>query len=204
MYSYITGDLVEKNPNCVVVDNMGIGYEIMISQNTFNELPGLDEYVKLFTIFQPKENEFCLYGFSTREELETFMLLNKVNGVGPKGAFAILDILTIDDLRFAILSGDHKSIQAASGIGQKTAQKVILELKDKIDFAYTIDTSLNRGAAKNSKQSSANTKNEVIAALTEMGYTAKDVAKAIDMLTISDDISVEELLKLTLKQLSFL
>lgn len=202
MLSYITGTLEEINTMSIVVDNHGIGYEINVPGSIIPQLPNLKDTVKIYTLFIPREDEFFIYGFLSKEELAVFKLLLTVNSVGPKGALSILTELSVDDLRFAIASDDYKKIQAANGIGAKTAQKVCLELKDKIDIVSAYEGLLNTGTKKSSAASSA--KQEVVLALTSMGYSASDVAKVLDTMTISDSITTEQLLKDTLKQMAFM
>lgn len=202
MLSYITGTLEEINTMSIVVDNRGIGYEINVPGSIIPQLPNIKETVKIYTLFIPREDEFFIYGFLSKEELAVFKLLLTVNSVGPKGALSILTELSVDDLRFAIASDDYKKIQAANGIGAKTAQKVCLELKDKIDIVSAYEGLLNAGSKKSSAASSA--KQEVVLALTSMGYSASDVAKVLDTMTISDSVTTEQLLKDTLKQMAFM
>ena len=138
MIAYVNGiveDIAEDN---VVLDVNGLGYNIKISADTASRLPGIGEPVKLYTYTCVREDAFLLYGFLTRSDLEIFKKLITVNGIGPKGGLAILSVMDGDDLRFAILSGDVKAISKAPGIGSKTAQRVILDLKDKISYDDTM------------------------------------------------------------------
>ena len=133
MYSYISGQLVEVNEETIVVDNHGIGYEFFIPKSVVYQLPNVGGNVKIYTYLYVREDAMQFFGFRTKEELALFKLLIGVNGIGPKGALAVLGVLSAQDLRFAILAEDAKAIAAAPGIGSKTAQRVIIDLKDKID-----------------------------------------------------------------------
>ena len=134
MYAYISGKLEGVAEDAVIIDNHGIGYQILVPSSTLDRLPSVGGEVKVYTYLQVREDAMVLFGFLTKEELELFKRLITVTGIGPKGALAILSTLSVDDLRFAILSGDAKAIAAAPGIGVKTAQRVILDLKDRMDF----------------------------------------------------------------------
>ena len=132
MYSYIKGTLEEAAEGQIVVDHQGIGYQIQVSGNLTDLLPPVGREVKIYTYLNVKEDSVTLFGFLSGEDLEIFRMLLKVNGIGPKGALGILSALSTEELRFAVLSGDAKAIAKAPGIGAKSAQRIILELKDKI------------------------------------------------------------------------
>lgn len=130
--SYIRGPLEEKREDSVVVEAGNIGYRIFIPSSVLGELPGLGEEVKIYTYFSVREDGMSLFGFLSRQDLEMFRQLIGVNGVGPKSALGILSALKPDVLRLAVISGDAKAISKAPGVGAKTAQRIILDLKDKI------------------------------------------------------------------------
>ena len=134
MYSYIRGELAEINSDHIVLDVNGIGYQIYIPTNTLNYLPSIGEMVKIHTYLYIREDAMMLYGFLTRDDLDMFKMLITVSGIGPKGGLGILSTLSTDDLRFAVLSDDAKAIAKAPGIGAKTAQRVIIDLKDKMSL----------------------------------------------------------------------
>ena len=143
-----------------------------------------------------------LYGFLDRDELEMFKLLLGVSGIGPKGAMAILSTLSADDLRFAILSGDSKTISKAPGVGGKTAQRVVLELKDKMSLEDAFEKKLaHEGEAAGPKLDST-AKNDAIMALTALGYSSAESLKAVSKLEITENMDVEEILKAALKSMS--
>ena len=137
MIAFVRGEIENISEDHAVIDVGGIGYNVRISPGTAGRLPGIGKEVKLYTYTCVREDAFWLYGFLSRDELELFKLLITVNGIGPKGGLAILSVLSADDLRFAIISGDAKAIARAPGIGAKTAGRVILDLKDKISIEDT-------------------------------------------------------------------
>ena len=170
MIAYVNGiveDIAEDN---VVLDVNGLGYNIKISADTASRLPGIGEPVKLYTYTCVREDAFLLYGFLTRSDLEIFKKLITVNGIGPKGGLAILSVMDGDDLRFAILSGDVKAISKAPGIGSKTAQRVILDLKDKISYDDTmIEKEISATVSGNSFKADTPQKKEAIEAVMSLG-----------------------------------
>lgn len=201
MYSYISGKLASVTKEGIVIDNHGIGYHILVPGTVYDRLPATGQEVKVHTYLQVREDAWVLFGFLRAEELELFRLLITVNGIGPKGALAILSVLSVDDLRFAILSEDEKAISAAPGIGPKTARRIILDLKDKIDFEEAFEERSFSAAAASPL---GGVKSEVVEALTALGYAPSDVLKAMQQMEIDENASVEELLKQTLKQMAFL
>ena len=144
MYSYIKGTLEEAAEGQIVVDHQGIGYQIQVSGNLTDLLPPVGREVKIYTYLNVKEDSVTLFGFLSGDDLEIFRMLLKVNGIGPKGALGILSALSTEELRFAVLSGDAKAIAKAPGIGAKSAQRIILELKDKMKIEDILDTGTDR------------------------------------------------------------
>lgn len=202
MYSYIKGELVEILDDVIVVEAGQIGYNIHIPASMIDNFTGTGQEVKIYTYLQVKEDDMQLYGFLTRDDLNIFKLLLGVNGIGPKGALAVLSVMTPDDLRFAVLGEDAKSIAKAPGIGNKTAQRVILELKDKISLEDTFAAKTEHIAEQQSITSTV--KNEAVQALTALGYSSSEALKAINGVELTEDITVEEVLKQALKQMAFL
>ena len=202
MYSYIKGELVEILDDVIVVEAGQIGYNIHIPASMIDNFTGNGQEVKIYTYLQVKEDDMQLYGFLTRDDLNIFKLLLGVNGIGPKGALAVLSVMTPDDLRFAVLGEDAKSIAKAPGIGNKTAQRVILELKDKISLEDAFEAKTVHVAEGQSVTSSV--KNEAVQALTALGYSSSEALKAVSGVELTEDITVEEVLKEALKQMAFL
>ena len=138
MYAYLKGTLEEIAEDAVVVEVGNIGYNVRVSATTTQGLPGIGSEVKIYTYTLVREDAFTLYGFLTKDDLEIFKKLITVNGIGPKGGLAILSVMNADALRFAIMAGDAKSIAKAPGVGNKTAERVILDLRDKISLEDTL------------------------------------------------------------------
>ena len=201
MLAYIRGTLADIDDNVIILENNGVGYGVNSSMNTIRQLSNMGSEVKLNTKLIPKEDSLTLYGFYDKEELNMFELLLSVSGIGPKGALAILSAMTVSDIRFAVAGGDSKAFAAVSGVGKKTAERVIVDLKDKVDIVEAVESKLNSSATV-----SANTsvKEEVLQALVALGYSPSNAARALDKMTITDSTTTEQLLSDTLKQMSFL
>ncbi|MBO6282949.1 MAG: Holliday junction branch migration protein RuvA [Pseudobutyrivibrio sp.] len=205
MFAYIRGTLADIDENIVVVENNGIGYSVSSSMNTIRMLPNIGSEVKLNTKLIPKEDSLTLYGFYDKEELKMFELLLSVSGIGPKGALAILSSMTVSDIQFAVAGGDAKAFAAAPGVGKKTAERVIIDLKDKVDIIGAFEAKITSDLSGTKKVAPVTTvKEEVLEALVALGYSASNAARALDKMTITDSTTTEQLLSDTLKQMSFL
>lgn len=205
MIAYIKGELCAVEADAIVVEKNGIGYEIGVPLSVVGELPAIGEEIKVHTYLYVREDAMRLYGFLTRDDLKIFRLLITVSGIGPKGALGILSAMTPDDLRFAILAGDTKAISKAPGIGQKTAAKLVLELKDKLNLEEALEETLSKTEAGACVKGEDKTiRNEAVEALTALGYSSTDALKAVRKVELYEGISVEELLKQSLKHISFL
>lgn len=203
MYAYIKGTLEEITEEAVVVETGGIGYNIKVSTTTADLLPGIGSEVKIYTYTLVREDAFSLYGFLTRDDLEIFKKLITVSGIGPKGGLAILSVMSADALRFAVAAGDAKAIVKAPGVGKKTAERVVLELRDKISIE---DTLRNFGTSDGEAGGVAGTtdnrmKREAIEALTALGYSASEATAAVKKVEISEDDTSETILKQALKHM---
>ncbi len=201
MISFVTGELVDIDDNSAIVENNGIGFRIMMPASVLSRLPAIGSRVKVHTFLYVKEDIMDLYGFMTKDDLKVFKLLITVNGIGPKGALAILSTITPDDLRFAVLSDDVKAISKAPGIGSKTAQKLIIELKDKLKLEDVLERpseDVMVGADSNTAAT------EAIMALTTLGYSATEATKAVRMVEGSENMDSETILKQALKKLAFI
>lgn len=201
MYSYIKGELAEVNTDHIVIDVGGIGYMIYIPAQSLNYLPGIGEMLKVHTYLYMREDAMILYGFLTKDDLEMFKLLITVSGIGPKGGLAILSTLSSDDLRFAVLSGDSKAISKAPGIGSKTAQRVIIDLKDKLSLEDAFEKKLEHENDKINVSSNSQVKNDAVMALNALGYSSTESLKAVSKVEITDDMDVEDVLKAALKHM---
>ena len=204
MYAYIKGILAEITEDAIIVENQGIGYEIAVPGQVFDYLPSVGEEVKIYTYHYVREDAILLYGFLTKEDVRIFKMLIGVSGIGPKGALAILSVLSTDDLRFAILGDDAKAIAKAPGVGAKTAQRVIIELKDKLSVEDAFEQKLANQAQKAELNPAVGVKNEAILALTSLGYSQSEALKVLQGIEISPDDQVEDVLKMALKQMAFL
>jgi Holliday junction DNA helicase RuvA len=202
MITFIRGTLSDIDGNIIIVDNNGIGYGVNSSMNTIGSLPAIGSEIKLNTKLIPKEDSLTLYGFYDKEELKMFELLLSVSGIGPKGALAILSSMTVSDIRFAVAGGDSKAFAKVPGVGKKTAERAIIDLKDKVDIVDAFESKLSAGQAKVSVTSSV--KEEVLEALVALGYSPSNAARALDKMTITDSTTTEQLLSDTLKQMSFI
>lgn len=204
MIAYVKGTLEEIEENAVVIDCGGIGYRIQVPAAVFNELPSVGAKVKLHTHFQVKEDGMSLYGFLTKGELRFFRMLIGVNGIGPKGALAILSALEADELRFAILTDNAKAIAKAPGIGVKTAQRVVMELKDKMNAEdLTAGMAETPEIGRNAKPA-AGAAEEAVEALSALGYSSSEAYRAVKQVEITETMTVEDVLKQALKHMSFL
>ena len=202
MYAYVKGELTEVTVDFIVIEAGGIGYRIFIPGKTFEYLPGIGEELKVYTYLHLREDVMILYGFLTKDDLELFKLLITVSGIGPKGGLAILSTLEADDLRFAVLSGDAKAIAKAPGIGAKTAQRVILELKDKLSLEDAFEKKSEHVALKQNASGGNQVKNDAVLALTALGYSSTESMKAVSAVAITEEMDVEAVLKAALKHMS--
>ena len=201
MISYIKGILAEVSTELIVVEAAQIGYNIRVPSSLLAGLPPIGSAVKVYTYLQVREDAMQLFGFLTRDDLDVFKLLLGVNGVGPKVALGVLSVLSPDDLRFAVLGGDAKSIARAPGLGMKTAQKVILELKDKLSLEDAFEKKAAHGAESGGALPT-DAKGEAVMALTELGYPSSEALRAVRSVEGAEAMNVEELLKLALKKLA--
>ncbi|MCD8108958.1 MAG: Holliday junction branch migration protein RuvA [Clostridiales bacterium] len=202
MYSYIKGTLEEISEDFIVIENGGIGYQIRVPMRSMDRLPGRGEQVKVFTYLYVREDAFSLFGFFTRDELAMFQLLLNVSGIGPRGALTLLSALSVNEIRFAVVSDDVKTISKAPGIGKKTAQRLIIELKDRISLEDALDVPQDSSAV--SPEDNHIVRKEAMEALTALGYSAADAARTLSGIEITDDSDVESVLKQALKNMALL
>lgn len=196
MISYIKGELTEILEDAIVVETSGVGYNIMVPASLFRELPPVGRQVKIYTHFQVKEDAMSLYGFFTREDVRIFRMLIGVSGIGPKGALGILSVLTPDDLRFAVLAEDVAAISKAPGVGKKTAQKCIIELKDKLSLQEAVEIKLAHNQASSAVEDDP--RDEALQALVALGYSASEAMRAVK---VAQGDTVEDLIRSALKQM---
>ncbi len=197
MIAYIQGTLEEKKTDSIIVETGGIGYEILTSAYVLERLPELHEDVKIVTYMDVKEDSMKLYGFLSSQEKTLFKQLLSVSGVGPKGALSILNQLGPDNLVAAIISRDSKSISKANGVGSKTAQKVVLELRDKVSTEGSIFDMSDYPDVTNAGGSDA--VSEAVEALKELGYSGAEAMKMVRKIKGVGDMSVEDIIRNALR-----
>lgn len=201
MIAFLNGTIEDIAPDNVVIDVGGVGYNVKISSDTASRLPGIGGQVKLYTYTCVREDAFLLYGFLSRNDLEIFKKCITVNGIGPKGALAILSVMDADSLRFAIMSGDTRAISKAPGIGARTAERLILDLKDKIRIDDTmIAREISATAGVNAPADSPQ-KKEAVAALVSLGYGQAESLKAVNAIEGMEDMDSGAILKAALKKM---
>ena len=203
MISYVKGALAEKSGDRIVVEAGPVGLRIYVPLSVLEVLPPLGEEVKIYTYLQVREDDLSLYGFLNRQDLDMFRRLIGVNGIGPKGALGILSALSPDDLRLAILTGDAKAISKAPGVGAKTAQRIILDLKDKVS-AEEMLVSVADTEARTSVPLMQEAGREAATALVALGYSNLEASKAVKNVQITEDMDAEAVLRASLKYLAFL
>lgn len=199
MLAFVKGRLIETGTDYVVLDNQGIGYLIYTPLSVLENLPPIGQDIKIYTYMYVREDQLTLYGFLTRDDLEIFKLLIGVSGIGPKGALGLLSRISPNEFRFAVMSGDSKTIAKAPGIGPKTAQKLIIELKDKLKLEDMFEASTEADADVSHGGSGA--EKETIMALVALGYSETEAFRAVQKADASPDMDSETLLKLALKQM---
>ena len=202
MISYIRVELCDIEEQKAIVDVNGVGYGIYMPQQALSLLPPMGQQVKIHTYLNIREDAMQLFGFLTKEDLNVFRLLIGVNGIGPKAGLNILSCLSPDELRFAVLSGDAKAISATPGIGKKTAEKLILELKDKLNIEDMLEHAAHGGDSEDLASGTDTASNtmqaEAVQALTALGYGSAESLRAVKK-SSPECSSVEDILKEALK-----
>lgn len=193
MISFVVGIIEYVDEEVAVIDNNGIGLSVYMSKDELASL-GQGEEVKVFTYLDVKENDMKLYGFLTRDKLDIFKKLIGVNGVGPKGAIAIISTLPGDSLYIAIATSDDKAIAKSPGIGAKTAQKIVIDLKDKIDLEEVITGEIDQSTISVSNS----VMDDAIMALVALGYSNTEAARAVKNVKITEEMNDEDVLRLAL------
>ena len=193
----LTGKIVKKSLNAVVLSCGGVGYYAQCPASVAAALPGVGKEATLYTVMSVTENDVSLYGFATEEQQACFEMLTAVSGVGPKVGLAILSVMEPDRVALAISAGDHKAFKAASGVGPKLAQRIVLELKDKVAKGFVDGISLEDVAGAASVEPATPSASQAIAALVSLGYSQSEAALAISK--IDATLPVEEIIKLALR-----
>ena len=197
MISYIRGELLSIKSDEIIVDVNGVGYGVFVSEHTTSSLPRLGSEVQVYTYLNVREDAMQLFGFLKQEDLEVFKLLLLVNGIGPKAGLSILSTLTPDELRFAVMSGDVKAISKSPGVGKKTAEKLIIELKDKLKIA---DIAPLEDTFESSHEITDGNVNEAIQALVSLGYGQSESYRAVKGIELENK-TTEEILKEALRNM---
>lgn len=201
MISYIRGELAVVTEDKAIIDVGGVGYGVFMPKQSLAMLPAIGNEVKVHTYLNVKEDAMQLFGFLTRDDLEVFKLVIGVSGIGPKGGLSILSQLSADGLRYAVFSNDIKAISASPGIGKKTAEKLIIELKDKLKLEDALEHSQTEEVVTVSSNNSI--QSEAVQALVALGYGSTEALKAVKKVTITDTTKVEDVLKQALKFMMF-
>lgn len=204
MYAYLKGVVAQKAADRIVVEVSGVGYNVYVSPGRIYEFPEYGEEVKIYAYTSVREDAINLYGFATPEELELFKLLISVSGIGPKGGLAMLSVMSADDIKYAIMTGDAKLLAKAPGVGKKTAERVIIDLKDKINAQELAMPAADVSSGKTLQEHPQ--AREAAAALIALGYSNKEAehaaAQALRELGVQseeDAVPSDKILKLALK-----
>ena len=193
----LTGKIVKKSMSAVGLSCGGVGYYAQCPASVAGALPGVGKEATLYTVMSVTENDVSLYGFATEEQQACFEMLTAVSGVGPKVGLAILSVMEPQRVALAISAGDHKAFKAASGVGPKLAQRIVLELKDKVAKGFVDGISLEDVAGAASVEPATQSASQAIAALVSLGYSQSEAALAISK--IDATLPVEEIIKLALR-----
>ena len=193
----LTGKIVKKSMNAVVLSCGGVGYYAQCPASVAGALPGVGREATIYTVMSVTENDVSLYGFATEEQQACFEMLTAVSGVGPKVGLAILSVMEPERVALAISAGDHKAFKAASGVGPKLAQRIVLELKDKVAKGFVDGISLGDVAGASAQTPAAQSSSQAIAALVSLGYSQSEAALAVSKIDAA--LPVEEIIKLALR-----
>ncbi len=193
----LTGKVLKKTLDMVVISCGGVGYQVMVPASVAGALPGAGQEATVYTYLNISENDISLFGFATEEQKACFALLTGVSGVGPKAGLAILSVMNPDRVALAISTGDHKAFTAANGVGPKLAQRIVLELKDKVGKGLA-EGGLSLGDA--AVQSPTGNLSQAIAALVSLGYSQSEAAQSVAK--VDETLPVEEIIKLALRSMA--
>ena len=202
MIGYLKGEVAAIYDDRIIIEVGGIGYNVFMPASSLDLIEGCGASVKIYTYLLVREDALQLYGFLTKDDLELYRMLISVNGIGPKGALALLSVMTCDELRFAILAGDAKQIGKAPGIGPKSAQRVIIDLKDKIDTGISFDTASGVSGRSDDNTTLSGIREEAAQALIALGYSSTESYKAVRSVASDASDDVETVLKKALSLMS--
>ena len=196
----LTGKIVKKSMSAVVLSCGGVGYYAQCPASVAGALPGVGKEATIYTVMSITENDVSLYGFATEQQQACFEMLTAVSGVGPKVGLAILSVMEPDRVALAISAGDHKAFKAASGVGPKLAQRIVLELKDKVAKGFVDGISLEDAAGASADTQASQGSSQAIAALVSLGYSQSEAALAVSKIDAA--LPVEEIIKLALRSMA--
>ena len=196
----LTGKIVKKSMNAVVLSCGGVGYYAQCPASVAGALPGVGKEATIYTVMSVTENDMSLYGFATEQQQACFEMLIAVSGVGPKVGLAILSVMEPDRVALAISAGDHKAFKAASGVGPKLAQRIVLELKDKVAKGFVDGIPLEDVAGASADTQASQGSSQAIAALVSLGYSQSEAALAVSKIDAA--LPVEEIIKLALRSMA--
>ena len=196
----LTGKIVKKSMNAVVLSCGGVCYYAQCPSSVAGALPCVGKEATIYTVMSVTENDVSLYGFATEEQQACFEMLTAVSGVGPKVGLAILSVMEPDRVALAISAGDHKAFKAASGVGPKLAQRIVLELKDKVAKGFVDGISLEDVAGASADTQASQGSSQAIAALVSLGYSQSEAALAVSKIDAA--LPVEEIIKLALRSMA--
>ena len=196
----LTGKIVKKSMNAVVLSCGGVGYYAQCPASVAGALPGVGKEATIYTVMSVTENDVSLYGFATEQQQACFEMLTAVSGVGPKVGLAILSVMEPDRVALAISAGDHKAFKAASGVGPKLAQRIVLELRDKVAKGFVDGISLEDVAGASADTQASQGSSQAIAALVSLGYSQSEAALAVSKIDAA--LPVEEIIKLALRSMA--
>lgn len=196
----LTGKIVKKSMNAVVLSCGGVDYYAQCPASVAGALPGVGKEATIYTVMSVTENDMSLYGFATEQQQACFEMLIAVSGVGPKVGLAILSVMEPDRVALAISAGDHKAFKAASGVGPKLAQRIVLELKDKVAKGFVDGISLEDVAGASADTQASQGSSQAIAALVSLGYSQSEAALAVSKIDAA--LPVEEIIKLALRSMA--
>lgn len=206
MISFLHGILDSRTEQTAILEVNGVGFEVYMSERDLSSLPKPGSRVKIYTYMNVREDAMQLFGFLGRGDRKMFQMLIGVSGIGPKGGLNILSVLTTDDLCYAVMGSDINALSKAPGIGKKTAERLIIELKDKLDFKNFLERGIPDGTMTGEPVSSTDdsVQSEAIQALISLGYGSTEAVKAVKNVSGNAENTVEDILKSALKELSFL
>ena len=196
----LTGKIVKKSMNAVVLSCGGVGYYAQCPASVAGALPGVGKEATIYTVMSVTENDVSLYGFATEQQQACFEMLTAVSGVGPKVGLAILSVMEPQRVALAISAGDHKAFKAANGVGPKLAQRIVLELKDKVAKGFVDGISLEDVAGASADTQASQGSSQAIAALVSLGYSQSEAALAVSKIDAA--LPVEEIIKLALRSMA--